>query len=286
MLDGRGNDLVLIGAKELSHRPEHGIIGFGRATGKEHFSRIGMDGVRDVLAGAFDERRGLAAGSVERGGIAKMNLQRPVHGALYTAADRRGGVVVEVDLPPDLKNVLDELELLEFHETSFAYGAGLLWPQGRWHSKTEITLPAIAGRDLVYRLAGADAPFAQRITHGDDAVDVPAGVLGYSKQVEDLVGKVRLEHAGERRADALRAGGQHGAPHGGVDAAAVASFTEADQEQGDFVKVLHQVQARANDAPQLAFGLAQLVERTAHLLAHHALEPLPIERRELGHEGG
>src|SRR6266851_7437938 len=97
------------------------------------------------------------------------------------------------------------------------------------HGETQVTLPAIACRDLVDRFTSTDPPLPDGIAHRNDPVQVPAGVLRHAEEVTHLVRKDTLQQPGQGTADPFGAGCQHRAPQRWVDPAVIAGTTKSNQ---------------------------------------------------------
>ncbi len=83
------------------------------------------------------------------------------------------------------------------------------------------------------------------------------------------------------RTDPLGAGRQHRTPYRRIDAAPLPSAAERDQYQRDLAEMASQVHARADDAPDRAIDLLELVGLLA-VLAHQAFERLTVQGRKPG----
>ena len=88
---------------------------------------------------------------------------------------------------------------------------------------------------------GRHPPAPGRIAERHAAGHDPALAVGHAQDVEGLAGMEEAEHARQRAADAVGAGGEHGAPHRRVDRAARrVVLDEREQEQRHLLEVVGQ----------------------------------------------
>ncbi len=73
------------------------VDALGAAAGEEDLGRAGVEGGRDLEAGAIDGGLGAAADAVEAAGVAELGPEEGKHGVPRLGADLGGGGVVEVD---------------------------------------------------------------------------------------------------------------------------------------------------------------------------------------------
>src|SRR5580692_2818148 len=92
-------------------------------------------------------------------------------------------------------------------------------PEGLGDLEADAGSPGVAVRDLVHRAAGRHAPRTRRVAEADGAREDPALVAGDLENLERLDRVEELEQRGQAAAYALRPGGQHGVPDGGIDRA-------------------------------------------------------------------
>ena len=73
------------------------VVGFGAAAGEDDFLGMCADESGDLFTGGFNGGASALAGSVDRGGVAKVGGEIGEHGVENLRVDGGRGVVIEVD---------------------------------------------------------------------------------------------------------------------------------------------------------------------------------------------